>query len=203
MRRLDMKKWMFALCVLMLGTSMQAQDLKSILSGLGKAIEDKVGDKVNNVSLVGTWKYAGPDCKFKSDNFLATAGGEVAAKQVESKMSEVLSKLGLKEGCTYVFNADSTYTSTVNGHTTHGTYTYDASTKELQLRTRLGLKFNATVSQGLSSDKLNLLFNADKLMSLAKTLGNAAGSANSTLSTVNSLLKQYDGLQLGFALERE
>lgn len=28
-------------------------------------------------------------------------------------MSDVLTKLGFTDGCTYVFNADSTYTSTV------------------------------------------------------------------------------------------
>ena len=199
------RKRMWIFCALLLATAtMQAQDLKSILSGLGKAIEEKVSDKVNTVSLVGTWIYSGPDCKFKSDNFLATAGGEVAARKVESKMSETLSKLGIKEGCTYVFNADSTYSSTVNGRTTNGTYSYNPSTKELQLRTRLGFKVNVTVAQeSLSSDKLSLLFNADKLMSLAKVLGNAAGSANTTLKTVNSLLSQYDGLQLGFGLQRK
>ena len=56
-----------------------------------------------------------PDCKFESDNLLAKAGGEVAAKQVEEKMSGVLEKLGFKEGATYIFNEDSTYTSVIGG----------------------------------------------------------------------------------------
>ena len=90
--------------------------------------------------MTGTWAYVGPDCKFESDNLLAKAGGEVAAKQVEDKMSGVLEKLGFKEGTTYTFNADSTYTSVVGGKTVNGTYSYNADTKELTMKTRLGLQ---------------------------------------------------------------
>lgn len=65
-----------------------AQDLKSILSGVVSAVTNKVTGESS--SLTGTWAYSGPDCKFESDNLLAKAGGEVAAKKVEEKMSGVL-----------------------------------------------------------------------------------------------------------------
>lgn len=65
-----------------------AQDLKSILSGVVSAVANKVTGESS--SLTGTWAYSGPDCKFESDNLLAKAGGEVAAKKVEEKMSGVL-----------------------------------------------------------------------------------------------------------------
>ena len=99
-----------ALCIVGTANGM-AQDLKSILSGVANAVANKVTGE--SASLTGTWAYVGPDCKFESDNLLAKAGGEVAAKQVEDKMSGVLEKLGFKEGTTYTFNADSTYTSVV------------------------------------------------------------------------------------------
>lgn len=180
-----------------------AQDLKSILSGVVGAVANKVtGD---NISLTGTWAYSGPDCKFESDNLLAKAGGEVAAKKVEEKMSGALEKLGFKEGATYTFNEDSTYTSVIGGRTVNGTYSYNADTKQLTLKTRLGLKVNATVSKGLTGDTMSLLFKADKLMSLAQTLtGAVAGkSSNATISAASSLLKQYDGLQLGVQLKKQ
>lgn len=101
-----------ALCIAGTANGM-AQDLKSILSGVANAVANKVTGE--SASLTGTWAYVGPDCKFESDNLLAKAGGEVAAKQVEDKMSGVLEKLGFKEGTTYTFNADSTYTSVVGG----------------------------------------------------------------------------------------
>ena len=42
-------------------------------------------------------------------------------------------------------------------------------------------------------------------MSLIQTIGGVLGSdsSNSVLNTANSLLNEYDGLQLGFALEKQ
>ena len=206
MKKRNLLKMGLALCLcLLMGGNSYAQDLKTILSGVANAVAGKTGLSTP-VSIVGTWKYTGPDCKFDSDNLLAEAGGEVAAKKVESKMSSVMKKLGFQEGAVFVFNADSTYTSTVNGRTTKGTYSYDGSTKEIQMKTLLGVKFNATVSQDiLSPKKMSLLFKADKVMSLMKTVGGALGKSttNSVVGTANSLLKQYDGLNLGFALEKQ
>ena len=194
----------FALCFFFSGIS-HAQDWKSILTGVANAITDgKVDAAV--FSIEGTWHYTGPDCKFTSNNLLAKAGGEVASKKVEEKMTGILDKLGFSEGCTYTFNEDGTYSSTVKGRTTNGTYTYDAETNELQLKTKLGFKFNAVVSHNaLQPKKMGLLFKADKVMSLMQTIGSVLGSSssNSILGTANSLLDEYDGLQLGFALEKQ
>lgn len=180
-----------------------AQDLKSILSGVANAVASKVTSS-SGVSLEGTWKYTGPDCKFESDNLLAQAGGEAVSTKIEEEMSDIYTKIGFTDGCTYVFNADSTYTSTIKGHTTNGTYSYNADTKELTMKTKIGIKFTAIISQqALSTNKMSLLFKADKLMSLAQTLGSTLGDSNSTISTATSLLNQYNGLQLGFELEKQ
>lgn len=195
----------FALCFAFCSTG-KAQDWKSILSGVANAITEGKGSDLASWSIEGTWNYTGPDCKFTSDNLLAKAGGEVASKKVEEKMTGILEKLGFTEGCSYTFNSDGTYTSTVKGRTTSGTYTYDSETKELQLKTKLELKFNAIVSQNvLAPKKMSLLFKADKVMSLMQTIGSAlsSNSSNSVVSTANSLLDEYDGLQLGFALEKQ
>ena len=71
---------MFAILV-----NANAQDLKSILTGVAKAV---VGDKATtSSSIIGTWKYVGPQCQFESENLLAKAGGEVAAKEANSKVT--------------------------------------------------------------------------------------------------------------------
>ena len=63
--------WIWMTVVLSVFTvNLHAQDWKSIITGIASAVGDKV---TGNNSLEGTWKYAGPDCKFSSDNFLATA----------------------------------------------------------------------------------------------------------------------------------
>ena len=180
-----------------------AQDWKSILSGVASAVVNKATGESN--SIVGTWTYAGPDCKFTSDNLLAKAGGEVASKKVEEKMSGVFEKLGFKEGSTYTFNEDSTYSATIGSRTTQGTYSYNPDTKELTMKTRLGIKTNVTVSKGLTGDTMSLLFKVDKLMSLAQNItGAIAGnSSNGAISTATSLLNEYDGLQLGISLKKQ
>lgn len=184
-------------------SEVSAQDLKSILSGVAKVVGNKVTGSGN--SIEGTWTFVGPDCKFESDNLLAKAGGEVAAKKVEDKMGGILSTLGFKEGTTYTFNADSTYTSVVGGRTTNGTYSYNAETNELTLKTRLGIKVNMIASKGLTGDKLSLFFKADKVMSLAQSiLGKvSSASSNSAVGTANSLMNEYDGLLLGFEMKKQ
>ncbi len=184
-------------------SEVSAQDLKSILSGVAKVVGNKVTGSGN--SIEGIWTFVGPDCKFESDNLLAKAGGEVAAKKVEDKMGGILSTLGFKEGTTYTFKADSTYTSVVGGRTTNGTYSYNAETNELTLKTRLGIKVNMIASKGLTGDKLSLFFKADKVMSLAQSiLGKvSSASSNSAVGTANSLMNEYDGLLLGFEMKKQ
>lgn len=204
MRKMNIWKWVLTVCfILTVGTEADAQDWKSILGGVVDAVTNGNTSLTGKKSVEGTWTYVGPDCKFTSDNLLAKAGGEVASKKIESEMSNILSKLGFTEGCTYTFNSDGTYTAVANGRTTNGTYTYDSETNELQMKTRLGLKFNATVSWPLTGNNMSLLFNADKLMTLAQTIGNTVGNNSTALSSVNSLLGQYDGLQLGMEMQKQ
>lgn len=197
----------FIIGMLVVCSVVKAQDWKSVLGGIANKVEQTVSKVNENISIVGTWEYVGPDCKFESDNLLTQAGGEIAAKKVEEQMSNYLSKLGFEEKTTFVFNSDSTYTSTVNGKSVNGTYSYNKSTKGLTLKTKLGIKFNAQVSNSILNgvDKMGLLFKADKLMSLAQTVtGAAAGySSNSALSTVNTVLSEYDGLMLGFEMKKK
>ena len=204
MREMNVWKWMFVICfVSVVGVKADAQDLKSIIGGVVSAVTDGNTNLTGNKSVEGTWTYVGPDCKFSSDNLLAKAGGELASQKVESQMSDVLGKLGFTQGCTYTFNSDGTYTAVASGRTTSGTYTYDKGTNELQMKTRLGIKFNATVSWPLTGNKMSLLFNADKLMTLAQTIGNTVGKNSTAISSAVALLSQYDGLQLGMEMQKQ
>ena len=192
--------------MLTVSTAVSAQDWKSVLGGVVNKVEETVSKVNESVSIVGTWKYTAPDCKFQSDDLLSKAGGEVAAKKVEEQMSNYLSKLGFNENTVYVFNADSTYASTVAGRTVNGTYSYNKDTKEVTLKTKIGLKMTAQVSTSLlNGGSMSLLFKADKLMSLAQTVtGAVAGkSSNATITTLNTVLSQYDGLLLGFEMKKQ
>lgn len=175
-----------------------AQDLKSVLSGVVKNV---VGDKTTTASsIIGTWTYAGPECQFESDNLLAKAGGEVAAKEVEEKIQKVYEKLGM-DGCQYTFNEDGSYSCTIKGKTSSGTYTFDSDAKTVTMKSKLGIKTVAYVT--VTGDDMSLVFKADKLMSVLKTITSAAASVNSTASTISSIADSYDGLRLGFELKKK
>lgn len=176
-----------------------AQDLKSILSGVAKAV---VGDKATTAtSIVGTWKYVGPACEFESDNLLANAGGEVASAKVEEKLGGVLNKVGINT-IQYTFNEDGTCSYSIKNRTTSGTYTFDAEAKTITIKTgKLGISTTASVVT-LGSN-MSFVYDADKLMSALKTITSAASKVNSTASTLSSLASSFDGMKLGFELEKQ
>ncbi len=174
-----------------------AQDLKSVLSSVVKSV---VGDKATTESsIIGTWTYAGPKCQFESENLLAKAGGEVAAQEIEEKIQTVYEKVGM-DGCQYTFGEDGSYSYTFKGKTSSGTYTFDSEAKTITMKSKLGIKTVAYVT--VIGDDMSLVFNADKLMSVLKTITGAASSVNSTAATLNSIAKSYDGLKLGFELKK-
>lgn len=195
-----MKKFIsiIVLC-LIVSLNSDAQDLKSILSGVAKTL---VGDKTTTAaSIVGTWKYVGPACEFTSDNLLAKAGGEAASVKVEEKLKSVLDKVGINT-IQYTFNEDGTCSYVIKGKTTKGTYTFDAEAKTITIKTgKLGISTTASVVT--LGNNMSFVYNADKLMSVLKTISGAASKVNSTASTINSLASSFDGMKLGFELEKQ
>ena len=174
-----------------------AQDLKSILSGVAKAV---VGNKATTASsIIGTWTYSGPECQFESENLLAKAGGEMAAKEGEEKMIAVYNKVGMNN-IRYTFNEDGTYSYQMKKRTVTGSYVFDDAAKTITMTGKLGLKTVAYVT--VTGNDMSMVFKADKLMSILKTITGAASKVNSTAATINSVAEAYDGLMLGFELKK-
>ncbi len=190
-------KFIGVVAFMLMATSAGAQDLKSILGGVVKNV---VGDKATTESsIIGTWNYVGPECQFDSDNALAKAGSEVASQEVEEKLQAIYDKIGM-DGCSYTFSEDGSYTSTIKGKTTKGTYTFDGEEKTVTMKGSLGIKTTAYVT--VLGDSMSLVFNADKLMTVLKAITGAASSVNSTVSAINTIAKSYDGLRVGFELKK-
>lgn len=178
----------------------QAQSLKDLFSkeGISKVVNAVTG-KTENVELTGTWKYTSSAVEFESDNLLMKAGGAAAASMAESKLNEQLSKVGITDGqMTFTFNADSTFVSTVGKKTLKGTYSYDATNKQVTLKYLRLLNMHAKVNY--SSSSIDLLFNSDKLLKLLAFIGSK--SSSTALKTVSSLADKYDGMMLGFELQK-
>ncbi len=150
-------------------------------------------------TIAGTWNYSRPDCVFESENFLMKAGGEVAAAQIEAKVAPYLAKVGIKEGMSYTFNTDGTYTMTIGGRAINGQYTLDAENKTITMTFLAGLT-QSTAKIAFTGTKLSLLYDADKLLAMVKGVSKLSG--NSTVSTLSQLLDSYDGLLVGLELTK-
>ena len=175
-----------------------AQSWKDILSG---AVKQVVGDKATTeTSLIGTWDYVGPDCQLKGDDLLKNIGGDAAGVEVEKKMEPIYEKTGLNT-IQYTFNEDKTCSYTIKGKKVNGTYEFDPEAKTVTIKGRMGVKITAHIVT-LGSN-MSFVFDADKVLTVVKTITGVASKLNSSAATINTLASQFDGLMIGFELKKQ
>lgn len=182
----------------------QAQDWKNLLGNL----KEGVGKVVNKVTvddntIIGTWRYAQPACKFKSDNLLAKAGGTVASGKVEEQLATACNKLKITgDNTSFTFNDDGTYTQSIAGKESSGTYTFDRDNMTVVMTGKLG--FSTTAHVSFSGNTMTLVYDADRVWNLAKGIASVASKfMDSNLLTIfNSVSDNYEGMQLGFELQK-
>lgn len=166
-----------------------ASNLTSVFSSNKQATAEK---------LIGTWSYTEPAIVFTSNNLLAKAASKIAANKVESKIQEQLSKYGIAPGTfSMTFKEDGTFTETLKGKTTQGTWTVQDSKLVLSI---VGVKALSITTQ-IDGKDLQFVTDATKLLNLFKTLG--AKSSNSSIKTAASLMKSVNGMQAGITLHRQ
>ncbi len=169
---------------------------------LGNILSNVLGSSstISQSDLIGTWNYQGADCVFESENLLAKAGGAVAASKIESQIDTQLSKVGIKKGsCSYTFNKDNTFTATIGGRTLSGTYTLNSSAKTMKMSYLAGLA-STTCNVAKSGNTISLLMDSDKMLTLLK--GASALTKSTSLSTLSSLLGNYDGMKIGMKMSK-
>lgn len=187
------------------GTS-SSPDLKSILGAGGGAISNILEGVFGQTDLTvadiaGEWKTTGSAVTFKSDNLLKKAGGMAAAGAVESKLNEYYSKYGLNN-LTFSVNPDGTFGLGIKSVTLKGTIT-------VKDKGVFNLKFTALGGFSLGSmdayiektgNNLNLMFDADKIKNILSIAATLSGSK--LVSTADSVLKEYDGICMGFKMTK-
>lgn len=150
--------------------------------------------------LARTWTASGPAVCFSGDNFLKNAGGVAAATAVENKLKPYYTKFGLT-GAKLTIDQQGNFTLAVKSMTLKGTVT-QATGADPGIFT---FKFTAmgTVKLGSvktyikkTSTSMDVMFDATKMISIISAVSKAVN--NQTLSTVSTLLNQYDGLCVGF-----
>lgn len=200
MRKTIYLKQMFIVAILMFATNLHAQSLKDLLNKgtIEKAVSTLTGK--STASMTGTWEFTGAALEFESDNLLQKAGGSLAATAVEKKLDDFLEKVGIEPGqMTFTFNADSTFQTSIKGKVLKGNYSYNETTEKINLKFAKLIGINTKVN--CTSQQMELLFPSDKLLDLISFL--ASKSNNSTLQSISSLADSYDGMMLGFTLQKQ
>ena len=195
-------------CDVLNSTQSPAANTLSALNTGGNMLTNLVGNLLNGGTvserdLVGTWTYNGVSCVFESQNFLAQAGGVAASSALEAKIDEQLKRYGISKGVTrFTFNANKTFTATLNGRNMSGTYSLDPSAKTLRLQFVGGL-LNLQPQVVRNGNGIALLFESDKLLGLLGTASSFLGKmGNSNLAMVSSLLGNYQGMRIGLKLSK-
>ena len=102
----------------------------------------------------------------------------------------------------FTFNADKTFTATLNGRNMSGTYSLDTASKTLHLQFVGGL-LNLQPQVTRNGNGIALLFESDKLLGLLSTASSLLGKmGNSNLAMVSSLLGNYQGMRIGLKLSK-
>jgi len=188
-------------CMALVSCANMGQVLSAMTNGTGvmNAITSVIGmDKVSAQGLIGTWQYKGPGCAFTSENLLYKAGGEVAAVQIEEKLLPYYQQVGISAGNTMiVFNQDGTFSSKICGTPFSGRYTFDEATQKVTLKGLL-LTVNCYTKRELNG--ISILFEGKKLLSVLQTMATLSG--NQSLETVSEISKKYEGVRVGFDMNR-
>lgn len=176
--------------------SVLGNTVTNLLQGVLKKSNLKVSD------IYGEWTADGSAVCFKSDNFLKKAGGLAAAGAVEAKINPYFQKLGLDKAVLTV-NNDDTFTIAVGPVKISGTIAIKDEKQGIFIFTfkLLGMQlgsFDTYIQK--SGNHLDVMFDADKLMSLISTVAKITG--NNMATTAASIIDSYDGLCLGFSMNK-
>ena len=198
-----------ALSVMMIfAAQSQAQTLGDVLNAIGSQQGSSVAQGLTSIfssdkqataeKLIGTWSYTEPAIVFTSDNILAKAASKIAANKVEKKLQEQLSKYGIQPGTfTMTFNEDGTFTETLKGKKTQGTWEVKDSKLILSIA---GVKALSITTQ-IDGKDLQFVTDATKLLNLFKTMG--AKSSNQNIKTIASLMKSVKDMQAGITMRKQ
>lgn len=188
-------------CLVLVSCGNMGQIMSAMSNGTGisNAVKSVIGlDKLKAQQLIGDWKYKGPGCAFTSENLLAKAGGEMAAVQIEEKVLPYYQQVGITNENTFIcFKEDGTFTSKIVGTPFSGQYTFEEATQKITLKS---LFFSMNCYAKKETGGISILFEGKKLLTLLQTM--SAFSGNKDLQTISELSKKYDGVRIGFDMNK-
>lgn len=184
-------------------TTDDSQSTGGVLGSLGSLIGNVVANNKFSIDdLVGTWSYSSPAVSFQSENALMKIGGAGAATAVENQLAPYYQRLGFTNTSLTV-DADHNFTLKMGLLVLKGTVEKDEEDNGLVFnfnafgKISLGkVKANATKA----GKTLNLTFDATRLIQMLTKISSKLNIK--TLSTLSTLLNNYDGIYIGYKLKQ-
>ncbi len=204
-----MKKYLLIVAALALFTpNLQAQNWLDALKGAASTTADKLtGGKATQYAMVGSWSYDRLGVKLESENTLTEVAASAATTKLQSTLETGYSLVGFKSGsCSCTFTKEGKFTMTAGSRTLEGEYTFENESHALtmtftsQLLSKLGKIEGVAYLDGTD---LQILFPADKVLSILQSLGTKTASFSKSMATISTLLNSFDGLNIGFEFTRE
>lgn len=185
-------------------SSARAFDLKDLLGGnsaLTNFVEGLFSrTDLSPADLAGQWTIDGSAVSFQSDNFLKKAGGLAAASAIEAKIDPYLKQYGLTGAVMTVDTLGSVKLKFKYG-TVNGKFEKAPEGSDYNFIfhvTALGRNINSIPTYvQKTSDKMEVMFDAEKLKTLLGYIGKFTNSKLAT--TALQMLDSYQGLCVGFA----
>lgn len=182
-----------------------AQSAADILSKLGTVANNVLGSgKVSISDIEGKWAYVEPAVEFKSDNLLKKAGGSAASTTIVEKLRPYYKKAGINQ-MTLEVDSVGSFKMSVKKISLPGTITESESDGEFIFNFKAIGKINASSINAYISKtatgQIKITFDISKLITLIDTVASVSG--NSSIQSVSSLLKSYDGLTAGFVMKKK
>ncbi len=178
-----------------------------VMSTLGDILGNVIASNTELTveSLEGAWVYVAPACKFKSEDLLKSAGGDVVASQISKELAPTYTKLGFtSEAFGFNFENDGEFIMTYGKLPLPGEATKSEEKGFFNLEfVKLGTISIVTTPAYFEvvGDKMVVLFEADKFINMFRSVVNTLGIT--TLNTVFELVDSYDGVLIGFELNKQ
>jgi len=190
-------------------TAAQIQNILGKLKGSDTAgiatdmVAKLLGDtKLTQSTVVGTWSYNKPCVAFNSESTLADLGGTVVSNKLENKMNTALTKAGIAGGkMSITFNDDNTFSMLIGKKKqVTGTYTINGSDITLNFNSpKKTVVANAKITLGT----MQLAMEANGLFNVVSTVATKAAAFSTQMSSLSSLISNYDGMYLGMELIKQ
>ena len=152
-----------------------------------------------NAMIKGEWTYNAPSVDVSGRSFLDGLGKPIAKSKLKKKLKNAYKKIGLyKVRPHFTFNEDGTCAISMLGASLKGTYNYNPDQEKITFKWH-GVPLTARLKRD-GKKKLQLTFDADKLLSLFSLLSKV--SNNSALKALSFLMDHYDDVMVGFELKK-